>query len=169
MKIITRYVLMVFFVFLTACSPEYDWRSVNIADGHITAVFPAKPVSQTREVVLDNEKLPFTMEIASVGNRVFAVGYSILPADLAPDPARLEKKGRALMASVYHTMGEAMPEPAPAFGEIIRFTKGANGSDFNVHVKILAANGLVAQVYVALNDPVAEEQVRQFLDGVKIQ
>ena len=72
------------------------------------------------------------------------------------------------MASVYQTMGEPMPAPAPAFGDVFSFSKGVNGKVFNVHVKILAANGIIVQAYVAADNQTPEEQVRQFLDGVKI-
>ena len=72
------------------------------------------------------------------------------------------------MASVYKTMGEPMPEPAPAFGETFSFSKGVNGKVFNVHVKILAGNGLIVQAYVAADSQTPAEQVNRFLDGVQI-
>lgn len=168
MKMIARHLLMFSFVLLMGCSPEYDWRSVNTAEGNLTALFPARPVEQTRQVELDGEKMPFTMQIATVSDEVYAVGYRVFPAEMVAEQAKIEQKGRALMASVYYTMGEPMPDPAPAFGEIFSFYKGVNGKVFNVHVKILAANGIIAQAYVAADNQAPLEQVRQFLDGVKI-
>ncbi|MFV9474380.1 hypothetical protein ACM5Q9_08165 [Advenella sp. RU8] len=168
MNVITRFFLLMSFVLLGACSPEYDWRSVNTAEGNLTALFPARPVEQTRQVELDGEKMPFTMQIATVSDEVYAVGYRVFPVEMVAEQAKIEQKGRALMASVYYTMGEPMPDPAPAFGEIFSFYKGVNGKVFNVHVKILAANGIIAQAYVAADNQAPAEQVRQFLDGVKI-
>ena len=168
MNLIIRLLLLLPLVFLCACSPEYDWRSVNTAEGNLTALFPARPVEQTRQVELDGEKMPFTMQIATVSDEVYAVGYRVFPAEMVAEQAKIEQKGRALMASVYYTMGEPMPDPAPAFGEIFSFYKGVNGKVFNVHVKILAANGIIAQAYVAADNQAPLEQVSRFLDGVKI-
>lgn len=168
MKIITRLLLLTFLACLVACSPEYDWRSVNTAEGNLTVLFPARPVEQTRQVELDGEKMPFTMQIATVSDEVYAVGYRVFPVEMVAEKAKIEQKGRALMASVYQTMGEPMPEPVPAFGDVFSFSKGVNGKVFNVHVKILAANGIIVQAYVAADNQAPAEQVRQFLDGVKI-
>ena len=168
MNVMTRFLLLMSLFLLGACSPEYDWRSVNTAEGNLTVLFPARPVDQTRQVELDGEKIPFTMQIATVSDEVYAIGYRVLPVDMVDDPAKTEQKGRTLMASVYRTMGETMPVPAPAFGEVFSFSKGVNGKVFNVHVKILASNGLIVQAYVASDKQASAEQVQQFLDGVKI-
>ena len=168
MNVINRLLLLVSLVFLSACSPEYDWRSVNTAEGNLTVLFPSKPVEQTRQVELDGEKIPFTMQVATVSDEVYAIGYHVFPAQMVAEQEKIEQKGRALMASVYQTMGEPMPAPAPAFGDVFSFSKGVNGKVFNVHVKILAANGIIVQAYVAADNQTPEEQVRQFLDGVKI-
>ncbi len=168
MNVIARLLLLVSLVFLGGCSPEYDWRSVNTAEGNLTVLFPSKPVEQTRQVELDGDKMPFTMQVATVSDEVYAIGYRVFPAQMVAEQAVIRQKGRALMASVYKTMGEPMPEPAPAFGETFSFSKGVNGKVFNVHVKILAANGIIAQAYVAADNQTPPEQVSRFLDGVKI-
>ncbi|MGI4856840.1 MAG: hypothetical protein ACRYHA_07985 [Janthinobacterium lividum] len=67
-------------VMLGACSPKYDWRTVNDDAGRYSVNFPEKPSLDVRNVdVGGGVQLPMRMQTASVKNAVFAVGAVVLP------------------------------------------------------------------------------------------
>ena len=59
---------------VAACSPSYNWREVDVADGHVRAAFPDRVMTDTRDLKLDTHTLSFTLASATVGEAVFAVG-----------------------------------------------------------------------------------------------
>lgn len=66
---------------LAACSPEYDWRTIQNNEGSYAVMFPAKPTSAERKVQIGGQALPMTMHAAKVNNAMFAVGVVDLPTD----------------------------------------------------------------------------------------
>ncbi|HUH41439.1 MAG TPA: hypothetical protein VL024_11270, partial [Castellaniella sp.] len=71
---------------LAGCAPTFDWRTVSVADGVITGVLPAKPQSQTRELMFQGQPLSLTMTMAQAGSVLFALGHAPLPPALQADP-----------------------------------------------------------------------------------
>ena len=51
---------------LCACSPRYDWRTIQSGDGAYAALYPGKPSNAARDVTIAGRKLPMTMEAARV-------------------------------------------------------------------------------------------------------
>ncbi len=94
---------------LAACSPSYNWREMDVADGHVRAAFPARVSTETRELKLDTHALKFTMASATVGEAVFAVGSAPLPPEIAASPAARQALGVALMRSLYTNMQAPPP------------------------------------------------------------
>lgn len=71
-------------VMLGACSPQYDWRTLNDEAGRYSVSFPGKPSLDVRDVdVGGGVRLPMRMQTASVKDAVFAVGAVAL-ADARP-------------------------------------------------------------------------------------
>lgn len=67
-------------VTLSACSPRYDWRTVNDDAGRYSVSFPGKPALDTRDVDIGGgAHWPMRMQTASVKDAVFAVGAVALP------------------------------------------------------------------------------------------
>ena len=169
MLVIKRLLFILSLVALSACSPKYDWREVTTANGHVKAVFPDKPRSESRDIEFDGEKHKFTMEMALVDDQVFAVVYSVLPEG-QQNEASTRKAGEALMLSVYRSMGEPAPEPLPAFGEKLVFRKAVGSENASIYVKVFAAGGVVVQAYAAGQDTgLAEPVADEFLDGLHVQ
>lgn len=75
----------VLLVFLAACTPKYDWRTVQDTSAPYTVLLPAKPSSLTRTVNLGGIQASMTMTAAEVDDVTFAVGTAEL-ADM--DQAR---------------------------------------------------------------------------------
>ncbi|MGT2430995.1 hypothetical protein ACU4HD_24220 [Cupriavidus basilensis] len=66
---------------LIACSPRYDWRTIQSNEGAYAALYPGKPSGAAREVAIAGRKLPMTMDAARIDETLFAVGVVTLPAD----------------------------------------------------------------------------------------
>jgi len=61
---------------LTACSPTFDWRSVRPADAGVQLLFPCKPSTETRSIVLAGQQVPMTMVACPAGGRMFALAFA---------------------------------------------------------------------------------------------
>ena len=68
---------------IVACSPSYNWRELDVADGHVRAAFPDTVKTETR---VDTMTMPVTMASAKVGDGMFAVVSAPLPAEIAASP-----------------------------------------------------------------------------------
>lgn len=94
---------------LTACSPRYDWRTIQSAEGGYAALYPGKPTGAARDVAIAGRKLPMTMEAARVDDTLFAVGVVTLPAD---DAALRREALQAMQAGLIANLGAHPTEPA---------------------------------------------------------
>ena len=81
--------ILVMALLVSACSPRYNWREVDVADGRVRAAFPDRVQTETRALRLDTHTLSFTLATATVGEAVFAIGSAPLPPHRAmPRPLR---------------------------------------------------------------------------------
>ncbi|MCD0505763.1 hypothetical protein [Bordetella petrii] len=155
---------------LAACSPSYNWRELDVADGHVHAAFPARVQTETRDLALGGQSLRFTLDVAQVDGAMFAVGHAPLPPEIARDPAARDALGRALMESLYANLGMPAPQPLPGYGDEIE-VRGKVGQK---------AGWLMARVWVTdtmLIDAVAagsqqtlpRERAQEFVRAVKLK
>jgi hypothetical protein len=93
---------------LCACSPRYDWRTIQSGEGAYAALYPGKPTSAARDVTIAGRKLPMTMEAARVDDTLFAVGVVTLPAD---DEALRREALAAMQAGLLANLGTPSGEP----------------------------------------------------------
>jgi hypothetical protein len=78
-------------VALLACTPAYDWRTIQNNDDAYEVTFPAKPRSDARDVDIAGKPMHMKMQMAEAGDAVFAVGTVDLPdADPATQRAALD-------------------------------------------------------------------------------
>lgn len=82
---------------LLACSPRYDWRTVQSDEGGYSVDYPGKPTAEARPVIIAGQRLPMTMQAASIDGTLFAVGVVELPAD---DPIWRQNAVAALRAGL---------------------------------------------------------------------
>ncbi len=94
---------------LAACSPRYDWRTIQSSEGGYAALYPGKPTGAAREVAIAGRKLPMTMEAVRVDDTLFAVGVVTLPAD---DAALRREALQSMQAGLLANLGGHPAEPA---------------------------------------------------------
>jgi hypothetical protein len=148
---------------LAACSPEYNWRELDVAGGEVRAAFPARVQTETRNVALAGASLPFTLASAQVDSNYFAVGSAAVPAALLQDAAGRERLGQALMRSLYGNLGVAPPDPLPAFGATLE-VQGKGGDDRWSLAKVwVTADAVIEVVALGSRPALPRERAEEFL------
>lgn len=92
---------------LAACSPALDWREVRAEAGAL-ALFPCKPVKETRAVLLTGLKTSMTMRACQAGG----VTYALASAEVG-DPARIAPALAELKSSLAGNIGGTAPVTRP--------------------------------------------------------
>lgn len=169
---------------LAACSPRYDWRTIQSNEGAYAALYPAKPSSASREVAIAGRRLPMTMEAARIDDTLFAVGVLTLPGD----DAALQKEAlgamqAGLLANVggnpvdpvqsrdVTVMSAGQPAvPLPAVEIQVAAVSPQDQARRRLTARLLAKGRKVYQAVVleagdAATDSRQAEQVEQFLTG----
>ena len=73
--------LLATFIFLIACSPKLDWRTVQAPQERYTALFPGKPDKLERRIPYLDQKLLQTLEAVKIDDDIYSVSTIQLPAN----------------------------------------------------------------------------------------
>ena len=87
---------------LAACSPDYDWRRVQPAEGGFAAMLPARPASMTRQVALEGLAIEMSLHGARIDETSYTVGVLRLPDNT---PATRDQVLAALRQSMVANIG----------------------------------------------------------------
>ncbi|MEI2416020.1 hypothetical protein V8Z80_07530 [Orrella sp. JC864] len=144
---------------LAACSPEYDWREADVADGRARTAFPAKVQTEQRQVALAGVQLPFTLTMARKDSFIFAVGHTVVPP--GADAGML---AQALMASWYVNTGANPPATPPALGQEVDLVSAARGVSLRFMARAIVTDGAIIEAMVTgPSERFPEAQAREFL------
>lgn len=120
-------------VALTACSPEYDWRTVTDTSQGYTIDMPAKPTQDERQIALAGTAMPMHVRAAHLAHSVFAVGVVDLPSD---DP-RLQ---REVLDTLRSALGRHLGAPGEARPARVPLAAGGDASAVDVAVTGVAGS-----------------------------
>jgi hypothetical protein len=155
----------------TACSPAFNWREVRPAGTGALALFPCKPLVQTRSVPLIDRAVDLTLHSCKAGETTFALAH----ADVG-DPARVAQAlvalGEAAASNVKarNVVGQAWSVPGmtpnPQARRFDLTGEAPGGGVVDEHVVVFAKGTRVFQATVLglSNDPQA---VAAFVDGLR--
>ena len=73
--------LLATFIFLIACSPKLDWRTVQAPQERFTALFPGKPDKLERRIPYLDQELLQTLEAVKIDDDIYSVSTIQLPAN----------------------------------------------------------------------------------------
>jgi hypothetical protein len=169
---------------LLACSPRYDWRTVQSNDAGFVALYPGKPSTASREVTIAGHRYPMTMEASRVDDTLFAVGVVTLPADDATLRAQALDAMQAGLVANLGTQPAGPPQvrpvtvmsaqqPASALAGLEVKASGVSPQDNTprrLSAWLVGSGSKVYQAVVleagdAARDARQAEQVEQFLSG----
>lgn len=165
---------------LLACSPKYDWRTVQSNDGAYIVDYPAKPTAEARPVNIHGQRLPMTMQAANIDGTLFAVGVVELPAD---DPAWRQQavdalrmglsanlKGSVAVRDIAVKTAAQPPLSLPAVELIVQGAGGDDPAQRRLTARVVATGRRAYEAIVlesgdAARDGRQQEQVDQFLSS----
>lgn len=149
------------------CTPSYNWRELDVADGHVRAAFPAKVETQTREIKLHGRTLPFTLTIARVDHSVFAVGSAPLPEALSHERDEL---ARALIRALYMNIGAPVPPSLPGFGEEFVARGAVNQQQTLLLARVWATETMIIQAVATGTDTsLPMERAEEFVRAIELK
>jgi hypothetical protein len=96
-------------VVLTACSPSLNWREARLNAPDLLALFPCRPVAQSRNVPLGAAEVTLTLHACEAGGQTFAVAT----ADMR-DPGAVDAGLKALRDATLAKAGDAAASAPPA-------------------------------------------------------
>ena len=81
--------LLAALVFLIACSPKLDWRTVQSPQERYTALFPGKPEKMERKIPYEGEEFAQTLQAVKIDDDIYSVSTIQLPANQGASLNRL--------------------------------------------------------------------------------
>ena len=81
--------LLAVLVFLIACSPRLDWRTVQSPQERYTALFPGKPEKMERKIPYEGEEFAQTLQAVKIDDDIYSVSTIQLPANQGASLGRL--------------------------------------------------------------------------------
>lgn len=161
---------------LTACSPTFDWRTVENNDDGYTVDLPAKPGNDQRPVNIGGAPLPMAMQTAEAGDAVFAVGTVTLSND---DPQTQRAVLDFLRDGLARNVGaapdaHAIQIPLAAGGQVpglemtVSGKAGTAQEARTVYARLVAHGRHVYQAAIIASKPLQQEQIDQFFSSFKL-
>ena len=152
---------------LAACSPTYDWRELDVADGAARAAFPARVRTESRNLTLDGSPLAYTLDAARVDQAVFAVGH----ASVAGLPeARREALAKALMRSLYQNLKAEPPADLPPAGTDIAVQGEAGGKPVLLLARVWVRGDLLLEaVATGPADKLPRAEAQTFVHSLRFR
>jgi hypothetical protein len=156
---------------LSACSPTLDWRQVRPEGSGVEALFPCKPSSMAREVLLGGAKVRLSLHACRAGDITWAMAW----ADMA-DPARVGPALAELRQAAATNVGATesrevplqVPGATPAAGSARLVLKGRmpDGREAYEQVAVFSRGTRVYQA-TAVGQREAGEALEPFFAGLR--
>ena len=154
---------------LAGCSPDYNWRQVQVAGGAVTAFFPDKTRTESRNLQFDGHDLAFSLTSTSVQDTLFAVGYAPLPGPIQGDATARKAFASAVIASLYQSLGQQPPSTLPALGKPFVIEGESQGRALRLNVAVwLTDQALIEGIVTAAADAFPQDQAEEFLRGISL-
>lgn len=140
---------------LAACAPALDWREVHIGQAGVHAMFPCRPVAQTRELPLGGRAVAMTLHACEAGGATFAVAVADVkdPGQVGAALAELRaaseaKRSDGAVAAPTAALVVDGATPQPAAGRWVFQGRRADGTAVPVDTAVFARGTWVVQATV---------------------
>ncbi len=162
------------FLTLAACSPEFNWRKVQLEQTGLSAMLPGKPTTSHRLLDFEQHQLDFYLTTATAGGQSYTVGHVILPKELQQDEAARQRLYEALHDSLREKfipdgqVSEKNQIQLPPPGQIFFMTRDVGGVALRLEAMIRMEPGWLVQGFVMTDSGKAPDaaQAKVFFDGL---
>lgn len=152
---------------LTACTPDFNWRELSVADDRVMLAFPSKVQTEKRPVQLADITLEFSLTAASVGPAVFAIGYAALPKDTTVTTEKALIK--ALLTSLYGQHSQTMTQEALE-GKVFELETVVVKQPSWLMARVFVHRGMLIQVVVSgPKKSLPREQALEFMRSLVLK
>jgi hypothetical protein len=164
-------------LFLSACSPKFDWREVHSDTAAYVIALPTKPTTHTRNIDLKGSAVSMTMVASEVDGVTFAVGSAELPDAIQAQVSLAAMKTAMvnnIRGTIKHEKVLAMPQSANTSGAIALTEIEASGPAANGQIRVLLARFLAKEkrvyqlVVVGPEKSINRESVATFFSSFKL-
>ena len=83
-------------VFLLACSPKLNWRTVQSPEQRYTALFPGKPDKLERRIPYQDQELLQTLEAVKIDDDIYSISSIQLPTNQSSQKIIAQLQGNLL-------------------------------------------------------------------------
>lgn len=157
---------------LCACSPALDWRQVTPVELGVQALFPCRPASLTRQVLVLQQRSPMVMHACSAAGNTFAVSglamrevNDVTPAiQFLRDAATRNLGAGSAVAQPYAVPGMT---PNAQAGRSVLGGHRPDGSAVTEHLLLFAHGARIYQASVVGDTP-NEAAVATFFGGLRV-
>ena len=157
---------------LCACSPPLDWRRVRPAGLDMEALFPCRPATLSRELVLAQRRVEMTMHACAAGGSTYAVGALTLDDVRDVGPALASLRAAAMRnVGAASDVAQALDVPGTTpHAQAARLALSGRRPDGSAVVEHLAVFTRGTRVYQAtvVGDRPDSEAVAVFFSGLKV-
>lgn len=154
---------------LLGCTPNYNWRTVTLGAGEVSAYFPDKPLTQQRNLDYGDHTLVFNLTSATVADAVFAVGYATLPPALHDDAVAREAIFTMAIRSLYQNMGQPAPDELPLSGQYFQIDGQIPSGPVRLQATVwLTQDALVEGLISASQSGFPSDQADEFFRSLKV-
>lgn len=162
------------FLTLAACSPEFNWRKVQLEQTGLSAMLPSKPATSHRLLDFEQYQLDFYLTTASAGQQSYTVGHVILPRELQQDEPVRQRLYVALHDSLRQKfvpdgqLSEQSQTQIPEPGQIFFMARDVGGVALRLQGMIRMEPGWLVQGFVMTDSGKAPDaaQAKVFFDGL---
>lgn len=158
---------------LCACSPPLDWRQVRPVGLELEAMFPCRPATLLRDVMLVQRRVEMAMHACATGGSTYAVGAAMLDDVRDVGAALTALRG----AAVHNVAGSAAEQkainvpgatPHEQSARLLLVGKRPDGTPVIEHMAVFARGARVYQAMVVGDRP-DTDAVEMFFDGLKVR
>ena len=158
---------------LVACAPTLDWRDVRPDGAALVALFPCKPESNTRRIMLAGSEVPVQL----LGCRADGTTWGLSTADVG-DASRVSAALAELRSARSRNLGgrEAGAQPRQmkgmlAFDQALRFSVAGHRADGSALAEesLVFSHGTRVFHAAALGGTPSAEALESFFGGLRLQ
>jgi hypothetical protein len=157
---------------LCACSPPLDWRQVRPVGLELEAMFPCRPATLSRHVMLLQRRIEMAMHACAAGGSTYAVGAATLE-DVRDVGAALTALRDAAASNVASSTTEEKAIQVPGAtphaesARLLLTGKRPDGTSVVEHIVVFAHGTRVYQALVVGDHP-DTDAASTFFDGLKV-
>jgi hypothetical protein len=157
---------------LLACSPALNWREVRPEASGAVALFPCKPASHARNVVLAQAAVRLTLYACNAGGATWAIAYAETgsPARVGPALVELRKAAATNIGAVRElplVLRVAGATPNAEAGRFALTGSLPDGKAVQEQVAVFARGTVVFQA-TALGERLDAEAAENFFSGLRV-